>query len=150
MVVWQVQRQIIFGDEHATKNATDVSKISNFEPTTPVAKRTRAQTRRHLKQAATPTPAPRPSSISLSKQTASLSLQSKGGDVVVYNDTRAIGSANDLSNSDNEEEEDDEDDSGENSPTLSLHFIQIYVAGNILGQLLCMCFKVYFISSGLR
>ena len=35
-VVWQVQRQMIVEDEHATRNAADVSKISKVELTTPV------------------------------------------------------------------------------------------------------------------
>ena len=41
MNVWQFQRQIIVGDEHATKVAADVSKISEVELSTPVAYRTR-------------------------------------------------------------------------------------------------------------
>ena len=47
-------------------------------------------------------------------------------------DDGAIGPVDDLSDSDDEEEEDDEDDPGEHSSTLSLHFIQIYAASDVL------------------
>ena len=75
MSTWQFQRHVIVGD----KIFAEMPKISMVRPTTPVAKRTRAQIRARLvEQAATPTPAPKFKSMSLAKQIADLSLQSKG------------------------------------------------------------------------
>ena len=76
MSTWQFQRHVIVGDQVFA----DIPKISMVQSASPVAKRTRAQIKaRLIQQAATPTPAPKFKTMSLAKQTASLSLQSKGG-----------------------------------------------------------------------
>ena len=141
--VWQVQRQIIVGDEHAMKVAVDVSKISEVIPSPPVAHRTRAQRKaKRLEQVATPTPASKLTSISLTKQVASLSLHTKGEDVIDDDsDDGATGPAYESSDNDDDEEEGDEDDSGEHVPTPSSYCIQMYAASDILGKLLRMCFQ---------
>ena len=67
--VWQFQRHILVGDEHAA----DVPKILKITPVSPVANRTRARIRAR-EHPTTPTPRPKFNKSSLVGQMASLTL----------------------------------------------------------------------------
>ena len=116
VVVWQLQRHVLVGDEQAA----DVLKVSQVSPASPVARRTRAKIRaRQSEQApATPTPAPRSQSTFLAMQTANLSLNEDVGfesDGDPEKDTIDDESAEDTGNI----SDDDDDESAEDTGNIS-------------------------------